>query len=124
MDDAQPATPAIDARVQLPVDAGHKRRPARLQDRVLPGQEHLGERFQPLAHGKRWAPPAGAQTSTSSTPETERRRPATALASSAAQMATTCGPASMVGQAGTPETRSSRSACRQATVAGSQYTRG
>src|SRR5207245_6128381 len=106
--------------MQLEVDSDDERRPSRIAHRVLAGEEDLAARLEPDAHGTTRAGPAGAQTRTSATPGTRRSRASTAAASASEEMATTCGPASIVAQASRPEARSSRNASRHATVTGCQ----
>src|SRR5204863_7366196 len=110
----------IGDRMQLAVEPDQERRPSGIEHGVLAGEENLAARLEPDGHGTTRAGPAGAQTRTSATPGTPRSRASTAAASASEQMATTCGPASIVAQASRPEARSSRNASRHATVTGCQ----
>src|SRR5919204_937927 len=118
VDQVQTRRGRIGCRMQLAVDSDDERRPSRIEHGVLASEEDLAASFDPHAHDSTRAGPAGAQTRTSVTPATLRSRASTVAASASEEMATTCGPASMVAQTSPPEARSSCNASRHPTVAG------
>src|SRR5262249_60018731 len=114
--DDDPVTARLDGDRRVTIDRGDQRRRA-AQHGPLPGDQELPGCARRHAHVSTSAPAPGAQLTTRATPGTSPRACATFAASPGPHSTFTCGPASMVTNAGVPSARSDPTRWTHSTVA-------